>query len=66
MSISQLTEFLGWCLVINTGLLLFSAVMIIALKNWVIAVHSKMFDFKAEDLNRAYFNHLIPGTITFS
>ena len=44
ISIEQLTAFLGWCTLINIGLLLFSTLMIAVVKDFAINIHSKMFN----------------------
>lgn len=56
--IEQLTAFLGWCTLINIGLLLFSALMIALIKDFAIRVHSKMFDLDPQTLPAMYFDYL--------
>lgn len=56
--IEQLTAFLGWCTLINIGLLLFSTLMIALIKDFAIRVHSKMFDLDPQTLPTMYFDYL--------
>jgi hypothetical protein len=58
MNIEVITEFFGWCLVINAGLLVFTTVILLLAQNWAAKIHSKMFNLKEEDLKRAYFNYV--------
>lgn len=58
MNIEIITEFFGWCLVINTGLLVFTTVFLLIGQNWAAKIHSKMFNLKVEDLKRSYFNYV--------
>ena len=55
ISIEQLTAFLGWCTLINIGLLLFSTLMIAVVKDFAINIHSKMFNLDPETLPAMYF-----------
>ena len=57
-SIEGLREFLGWCSVINVGILLFSSVTVMAMRGPISNIHSKMFGLGKEDLLRAYFQYL--------
>ena len=54
----ELTSLLGWCSVINTGLLIFSAVMLMLFKTFVINTHSRLMGVSAEDLPGYYFEYL--------
>lgn len=58
MDLETLTEFFGWMTVVNMGLLMFSTVMILLLREVAIKMHSRMFDLDEKDLNRAYFQYL--------
>lgn len=57
-NIHTLTEFLGWCTVINFGLLGISMISLMALRRWVGRIHSSMFNISEEDLSRFYFQYL--------
>jgi hypothetical protein len=56
--IEQLTAFLGWCTLINMGLLLFSTLMLALMKDFAINMHSKIFDLDSQTLPAMYFEYL--------
>ena len=58
LTISQLTELLGWASVINIGILILATIMLSTMKSFVVKIHSKMFGLAEEELNRAYFRYL--------
>lgn len=57
-TIETMTEFLGWCSVINIALLILSSVFIIAIRGTALRFHSKMFKLDEETLSRLYFQYL--------
>ncbi|MGJ8641965.1 MAG: DUF6868 family protein [Luteolibacter sp.] len=58
MNLETLREFLGWCSIINIGLLMFSTVAVIALRDTVTSIHSKLFCLDEATLHQAYFRYL--------
>ena len=58
MSSAALTEFLGWCTVINIGLLLYMTVMITVFRGFVKRVHQRLFPLSDEQIEAAYFGYL--------
>ncbi|MEO0367843.1 MAG: DUF6868 family protein [Pseudomonadota bacterium] len=58
ITIATLTTFLGWCLLINIGLLVFMTLMLIVAKDFAIKQHSAMFKMEREQIENAYFNYL--------
>ena len=58
MAMETWATFLGWCTVINIGVLLFSTVAIMIFKDPVVRLHSKLFGLNADDLPMMYFNYL--------
>ena len=58
ISIETLMEFLGWCTVINTGLLLLSTTMLMAMRGWLVMVHARMTGVSEADLPRLYLEYL--------
>lgn len=58
ITISQLTEFLGWASVINIGYLFLASIMIIFMKGTMFSIHKKMFDIDEKELNSKYFDFL--------
>ena len=66
MTLDQLTELLGWALIINMGFLTFAAVLLMAGRSTITAIHSKMFDISQSDLSLVYFKYLAQyKTLTF-
>ena len=58
MTIETLTELLGWSSIINIAILLFSTVLLIAMRGAISKVHSTLFGLDEKDLGRAYFQYL--------
>lgn len=58
MTQGVLTEVVGWCLIINIGILLLSTLGMSVLRPIITKVHSKMFGLSEEDLRWAYFRYL--------
>lgn len=59
MNISTITEFLGWCTILNYGVLTFSTLMLVSSAgNWAKRIHSKLFGIAEENLNPMYFSYL--------
>lgn len=57
-SLATLTTFLGWCSVINLGLLILASLFLMAARGWVTRIHGGMFGLDESDLARAYFQYL--------
>ena len=57
-TIETLTEFLGWCTVINTGLLLLSTAMLMTMRGVLVKIHAKMTGVSEADLLRLYLEYL--------
>jgi len=57
-TIEVIREFLGWCSVINIGLLMLSSILIIAIRGPVSRIHAKMFDLDERGVRHAYFQYL--------
>ncbi len=57
-TIEAIREFLGWCSVINIGLLIVSGILVVSLRGPVSRIHAKMFDLDESDTRRAYFQYL--------
>lgn len=57
-TIESVQEFLGWCTVINIGLLTVSAIAVITLRSTISAIHGKMFKLDEHELSRLYFQYL--------
>ena len=57
-TIETMTEFFGWCSVINMGLLILSSTLIIAIRGTASRIHGKMFNLDEKYLSQAYFQYL--------
>jgi hypothetical protein len=57
-TIETIREFLGWCAVINIGLLMLSSISLIAICGAVSRIHANMFNLDEQYLSRAYFQFL--------
>ena len=58
MSIVELTTFLGWCSIINIGLLTLTAIMIIVGREKIAKKHAKMFGLDEKELAPIYFKFI--------
>lgn len=58
MDLNQLTEFLGWCAVINVSILALTTLLMFALRDFITRVHSQMFNIEPSVLPGLYFNYL--------
>ncbi len=58
MTTETLTELLGWSTVINIALLLFTTIMVIAIRGTISKIHSSLFGLDEKDLGRAYFQYI--------
>ena len=57
-SLETLREFLGWCTVINMGILLIAAIVAGPMRGVVSGIYAKMYGLSEADLSRAYFQYL--------
>jgi hypothetical protein len=58
ISISQLTELLGWASVINVGYLFLATVILMFMRGTVSSIHSKMLNIDEKELSSKYFDFL--------
>lgn len=58
LTISQLTEFLGWASVINAGYLFLVTVFLIFMRGTISSIHMKMFNIDEKELSSKYFDFL--------
>ena len=58
MTIELLTEFLGWCTVINVGLIIITVFALLFMRGFIIKTHSKMFSLNPDDLPLMYFKYV--------
>ena len=57
-SIETIREFLGWCSVINIGMLFISTIMLTLMRSWVVRIHASMTGVSEEELPRIYIEFL--------
>ncbi len=57
-SIETIREFLGWCSVINIGMLIISTVMLTIMRSWILKIHAKMTGVSEAELPRIYIEYL--------
>ena len=58
MSIDEIITFLGWCTVINMGMLVFVAVFLFLFQGFAIKLHSKLSGVDASTLPTLYFSYM--------
>ena len=57
-TIQTITEFFGWCSVINIGLLLLASIILIFTRTLAAKIHGKMFELDEQYLSKVYFKFL--------
>jgi hypothetical protein len=57
-SMETFAAFLGWCTVINFGMLLFASLLLMTMRSSISKIHGSMFGLDDRDLSRAYFQYL--------
>ena len=57
-SAEALKEFLGWCTIINVGLLAISAMVMMVMRGPISRLHGRMFGLSEEDVLRAIYRYL--------
>ena len=58
ITLSQLTELLGWASAINIAYLLLATIVIAFMKGAISSIHSKMFGVDGKELDSKYFDFL--------
>lgn len=58
IAIDTLATFLGWCSVINIGVLVLSTIILIIMREPVASIHSRLFGINQAELPAAYFQYL--------
>lgn len=58
MTIYQIREFLGWCSVINVGLMLLSFLMMALMREVMYKFHSKLFSITESQFNAILYSFL--------
>ena len=58
MTIFEIREMLGWCSLINVGLMLLSFILICAMRSFVYKMHSKWFPMSEPTFNAICYAYL--------
>lgn len=58
ITISQLTELLGWASLINLAYLLLATSVVKFKRGWISSIHIKLFGLDETELNSKYFDFL--------
>ncbi|NNL56163.1 MAG: hypothetical protein HKO71_00295 [Pseudomonadales bacterium] len=58
LTLSAATTFLGWCTLINSGVLVYATVMLFFFRGPAKSIHTRLSGLSAEELDRAYFKFL--------
>lgn len=58
ITLTQLTELLGWAALLNICFLMFATIVLVVFKSTVIKIHNKLFEVSEERLSQAYFRYL--------
>ncbi len=58
ITLSQLTELLGWASVINIGYLFLATIILMLMRGAVSSIHSKMLNIDEKELSSKYFDFL--------
>jgi hypothetical protein len=57
-SLDTITQFLGWCTVINTGILTFLAIFLMTMQETAARIHSRMFGINEAELPRIFYQYM--------
>ena len=58
MNIEIIRGFLGWCSVINIGIMMLQTILIIVLRKALVKMHGKMFDLDEKFIMQACYQYL--------
>lgn len=57
-SLETLTAFLGWCTILNVGMLALQGIVVMGMRDTLTRLHAKMFGVNEGDLPRLYFQYV--------
>ena len=57
-NIDAITEFLGWCSVINISILILSTILLTIMRGPIVRFHAKTSGVEAGELPKIYFQYL--------
>ena len=58
ITLIELTEFFGWASLLNLGMLTFASLLLILMRPYMMAMHSKLLSIPESDLNTIYIKYL--------
>ena len=58
LTIETITTFLGWCAILNIGVLTLSSIILTTSPNFISGIHQKMFGFDQALLAKTYIHYL--------
>ncbi len=58
ITISQLTELLGWASLINIAYLVLASIVLMFMRGTITSIHSKLLDLDEKELKLKYFDFL--------
>ena len=58
ITLSQITELLGWASVLNIGFLMFATMLLVSMRSIIVSMHSKLFGIPENELALIYFKYL--------
>lgn len=58
MGIETLTTFLGWCTVINGGMLILASLTVVSMRGTISGIHGRMFGLSEAIAAHEYFRYL--------
>ncbi len=58
MTLEQMTQFFGWCAILNIAMLAIAAAIVIWQQKWIAKIHSAMFGVPEQNLGIVYFKYL--------
>ena len=57
-TVESIRVFLGWCSVINIGLLTISTISIVIFRNQITLIHAKLFNLDKHYISRSYYKFI--------
>jgi len=58
ITLSDITELLGWASIINISTLMFATLILTVMKSTILAIHSKIFGISENELQLIYVNYM--------
>ena len=58
MDIEKLQEFFFWCMLVNLGIYVLTAILILIFHNTVLKIQSKLFRLDEETVSKAVYKYL--------